>query len=85
MLYFFLFYRSCYLTISTTYFFTVISQTRSLTYSDHIKMADTLTEEQIAEFKEAFSLFDKDGDGTITTKVQFNMVLTNPLVSKIRP
>ena len=26
------------------------------------------TEEQIAEFKEAFSLFDKDGDGTITTK-----------------
>jgi Ca2+-binding EF-hand superfamily protein len=33
-----------------------------------IQMADQLTEEQIAEFKEAFSLFDKDGDGTITTK-----------------
>nr|XP_002739903.1 PREDICTED: calmodulin-like [Saccoglossus kowalevskii] len=31
-------------------------------------MADTITEEQIAEFKEAFSLFDKDNDGTITTK-----------------
>ena len=31
-------------------------------------MADQLTEEQIAEFKKAFSLFDKDGDGTITTK-----------------
>merc|ERR1712222_232143 len=31
-------------------------------------MADQLTEEQIAEFKEAFSLFDKDGDGQITTK-----------------
>uniref|UniRef100_A0A452GNJ0 EF-hand domain-containing protein n=1 Tax=Gopherus agassizii TaxID=38772 RepID=A0A452GNJ0_9SAUR len=30
-------------------------------------MADQLTEGQIAEFKEAFSLFDKDGDGTITT------------------
>ena len=29
---------------------------------------EQLTEEQIAEFKEAFSLFDKDGDGTITTK-----------------
>jgi Ca2+-binding EF-hand superfamily protein len=28
-------------------------------------MADQLTEEQIAEFKEAFSLFDKAGDGTI--------------------
>ncbi|GCB76173.1 hypothetical protein scyTo_0015443 [Scyliorhinus torazame] len=31
-------------------------------------MADPLAEEQIAEFKEAFSLFDKDGDDTITTK-----------------
>lgn len=30
--------------------------------------ADQLTEEQIAEFKEAFSLFDKDNDGAITTK-----------------
>nr|AHZ89377.1 CH-GECO2.1 [synthetic construct] len=29
---------------------------------------DQLTEEQIAEFKEAFSLFDKGGAGTITTK-----------------
>jgi hypothetical protein len=29
-------------------------------------MADQLTEEQIAEFKEAFSLFDKDGDGVIS-------------------
>ena len=27
-----------------------------------------LTEQQIAEFKEAFRVFDKDGDGTITTK-----------------
>ena len=29
---------------------------------------DQLTPDQIAEFKEAFSLFDKDGDGAITTK-----------------
>ncbi|XP_010274270.1 PREDICTED: calmodulin-like protein 11 isoform X2 [Nelumbo nucifera] len=29
-------------------------------------MADVLTEEQIAEFQEAFCLFDKDGDGCIT-------------------
>ena len=35
---------------------------------DRFFQADQLTEEQIAEFKEAFSLFDKDGDGTITTK-----------------
>uniref|UniRef100_A0A8C9P150 EF-hand domain-containing protein n=1 Tax=Spermophilus dauricus TaxID=99837 RepID=A0A8C9P150_SPEDA len=31
-------------------------------------IADQLTEEQIAEFKEAFPLFDIDHDGTITTK-----------------
>ncbi|TPX42284.1 hypothetical protein SeMB42_g05200 [Synchytrium endobioticum] len=31
-------------------------------------MADQLTDEQIAEFKEVFSLFDKNGDGTIATK-----------------
>ena len=28
---------------------------------------------QISEFREAFSLFDKDGDGTITTKVMYNL------------
>jgi calmodulin len=32
-------------------------------------MADQLTEEQIAEFKEAFSLFDKDGDGELSQTV----------------
>ena len=31
-------------------------------------MAEHLTEEQVAEFRTAFSLFDKDGDGTITAK-----------------
>ena len=31
-------------------------------------MADQLTEDEIAEFKEAFTLFDKNGDGTITTR-----------------
>jgi len=29
---------------------------------------EQLTEQQIKEFQEAFSLFDKDGDGTISTK-----------------
>ena len=28
-------------------------------------------DEFFSEFKEAFSLFDKDGDGTITTKVNW--------------
>lgn len=41
---------------------------QGLTCSFLLFQADQLTEEQIAEFKEAFSLFDKDGDGTITTK-----------------
>ncbi|KAM0037963.1 putative EF-hand domain-containing protein [Helianthus debilis subsp. tardiflorus] len=31
-------------------------------------MANQLTDDQISEFKEAFSLFDKNGDGYITTK-----------------
>jgi len=30
-------------------------------------MADQLSKEQIAEFKDAFFLFDKDGDGIVTT------------------
>ena len=33
------------------------------------QLKEDLSDEQIAEFKEAFVLFDKDGDGTITTKV----------------
>ena len=35
--------------------------------------AKDLTEEQVNEFREAFELFDKDGDGTITTKVCNNV------------
>jgi len=31
-------------------------------------MVDQLTEDQVTEFKEAFSLFDRDGDGRITSK-----------------
>ncbi|XP_023234289.1 calmodulin-alpha-like isoform X2 [Centruroides sculpturatus] len=31
-------------------------------------MANELTEEQIAELREAFSVFDKDGDGYVTTE-----------------
>jgi|EP00670_Eutreptiella_braarudii_P000700 calmodulin len=30
-------------------------------------MSEKLSQEQIAEFKDAFSMFDKDGDGTIDT------------------
>ena len=31
-------------------------------------MADQLTEQEKEEFKEVFSMFDKDGDGTVSTK-----------------
>lgn len=31
---------------------------------------ENITEEQIDEFREAFALFDKDGDGTINNKVR---------------
>ena len=36
--------------------------------SAHNERTDSLSEEQIAEFMEAFSLFDKDKNGIITTK-----------------
>jgi len=34
----------------------------------HTRIVEFLTEEQITEFKEAFSVFDKDGDGNISAK-----------------
>ena len=46
-------------------------------------MAEHLTDEQTAEFKEAFALFDKDGDGTISTK-ELGMVM-NSLGQKPTP
>ncbi|XP_073105605.1 calmodulin isoform X1 [Elaeis guineensis] len=39
-------------------------------------MAQHLTDEQIAKFKEVFSLFDKDGDGLITAK-ELDTVMTS--------
>ncbi|OWF56439.1 Calmodulin-2 [Mizuhopecten yessoensis] len=37
---------------------------------------DTLTAEQYREFKEAFDLFDKDGDGSINSKELASMMLS---------
>ena len=39
--------------------------------------AEEYTEEQIAEFKEAFSLFDKDGDGELPTKTHMRQNASN--------
>lgn len=36
--------------------------------TNNMESTPNLTEEQIAEFKDAFALFDKDGDGSISTK-----------------
>ncbi|XP_028022296.1 calmodulin-1-like [Balaenoptera acutorostrata] len=50
-------------------------------------MADQLTQEQITEFKEAFSLFDKDGYGTITTKELGTVIRSlgqNPTEAKLQ-
>lgn len=50
-------------------------------------MADQLTDEQVAEIREAFSLFDKDGDGTITTQELGTVVWSlglNPTEAELR-
>ena len=50
-------------------------------------MADQPTEERIAEFKEAFPLLDKDGDGTVTTKELGTVMRTlgqNPTEAELR-
>ena len=40
------------------------------------KMSD-LSDAQVADFKEAFKLFDADGDGTITTQVRTGSALSD--------
>jgi hypothetical protein len=47
--------------------------------SQHERMADTYTAEQIAEFREAFSLFDKDGDGEWFLAVDDRYIILRPL------
>jgi hypothetical protein len=69
---FFFFTSPPYDHISYTYTFHTDIHIYTYTHAEHTehtaaklfsKMADTLSDEQIAEFKEAFALFDKDGDG----------------------
>ncbi|OAY59169.2 hypothetical protein MANES_01G002400v8 [Manihot esculenta] len=63
-------YQRAHLLLSFSLFSSSFDIFFLLSLSQHIppKMADQLTDDQISEFKEAFSLFDKDGDGCITTK-----------------
>ena len=49
-------------------------------------MAENLTDEQIAEYKEAFALFDKDGSGGISCKelgTVFRTLGQNPTESEL--
>ncbi|KAI1511565.1 EF-hand [Pyrenophora tritici-repentis] len=48
-------------------------------------MADSLTEEQVSEFKEAFSLFDKDGDGQYSPFefIRLGIYLFEPIAGQI--
>lgn len=51
----------------------------SLNNWKNVPGAEDLTDDQIGEFKEAFELFDKDGDGTITTKVSDFLLFSFPI------
>ena len=48
-------------------------------------MAEHLTEEQTAEFREAFALFDKDGDGTIRLVFGLNLKCLEKQIIKFFP
>ena len=41
----------------------------AFTEADRRKILESLTADELATFKEAFTVFDKNQDGTITTKV----------------
>ena len=45
--------------------------------ADRKRILDSLTPEDLAIFKEAFTVYDKNNDGTITTKVRVLKLLSN--------
>lgn len=42
----------------------------TFTEADRRKILESLTSDELATFQEAFTVFDKNQDGTITTKVR---------------
>jgi hypothetical protein len=44
----------------------------AFTEADRRKILESLTSEELDTFREAFTVFDKNQDGTITTKVRWN-------------
>ena len=55
----------------------------AFTEADRRKILESLTADELATFKEAFTVFDKNQDGTITTKVSkyllFSSFFGNPM------
>ena len=49
--------------------------TTAFTDADRRKILESLTSDELATFKEAFTVFDKNQDGTITTKVSSTLDL----------
>lgn len=47
----------------------------AFTEADRRKILESLTADELATFKEAFTVFDKNQDGTITTKVIKNLFI----------
>ena len=50
--------------------------TQAFSDSDRKKILDSLTAEDLKTFKEAFTVYDKNNDGTITTKVESGLFVT---------
>ena len=51
----------------------------AFTEADRRKILESLTADELATFKEAFTVFDKNQDGTITTKVSKNLFILHSL------
>ena len=49
--------------------------------SDRKRILDSLTAEDLATLKEAFTVYDKNNDGTITTKVNTKHVMSCHVMS----
>ena len=49
----------------------------AFTEADRKRILESLTSEDLATLKEAFTVYDKNNDGTITTKVCYILINTS--------
>ena len=56
------------LTLNQYIYYTNTASSVYVNGSSNVMANEEVTEEELAEFKEAFSFFDKDGDGRITVE-----------------